>query len=230
MKKSILQLCLTILLSANLTAIAGSLTDGNYKKMYRIAEDNFLNENYIAALSFYLKLDSLQKGNANVNFKIGYCYLNAGGFKTLSIPYFVEAAKNVSKNYNKYSTKEVRAPQSTYSYLARAYQLDYKFDEAIAMYEKYKTMLGTNSNLANEIEDINHDIETCKNGKEMYAHPAHYTVTNLGAAVNSPYPDYSPVVSLEEQTLMFTSRRPEGTGGKKELNGQYFEDIYISYF
>lgn len=230
MIKKFFPLFLMFMLMAQLTGYANTFPDKNYKRIYLQAEDYFLNENYGAALPLYLQLDSLEKGNANVNFKIGYCYMNFGGYKTLSIPYFEEAIKNTSENYVEYSIKEVRAPQSTYSYLAKAYQLNYKFDEAIAMYERYKQILGADPIFVAEIEDINHDIETCNNAKAMTATPANYTLNNLGKGVNSPYADYSPVMSLDEKTLIFTSRRPDGTGGKKELNGQYFEDIYVSYF
>ncbi len=207
-----------------------ALPDKDYKKMYRIAENFFLNENYSNALPYYLKLDSVNKGNANLNFKIGYCYMNSGSTKTLSIPYFLEATKNVSDHYIEYSVKEVRAPFSTYSYLARAYQLDYKFDDAIAAFEKYKSLIYQDANNAEEINDIDHEIEICKNAKEFTTSPAKYTINNLGEGVNSKYSDYSPVLSLDEKTLIFTSRRPGSTGEKKETNGQFYEDIYVSQF
>ena len=229
MIRKILQLFLILIIVAHETVSARSLPT-SYKKIYRLAEIYFLNENYITALPLYLKLDSMKNNNANVNFKIGYCYLNSSGFKTLSIPYFEKASNSVSEDYVEYSIKEKRAPQSTYSYLAKAYQLDYKFDDAIATYKIYKGILGTNPNFSAEVADIDHDIETCKNAKQMVETPTRYRVTNLGEGINSPYADYSPVVSLDEKTLIFTSRRPDGTGGKKELNGQYFEDIYVSNY
>lgn len=215
---------------AQVSGYATNSPDKTYKKIYIQAEDHFSNENYGAALQLYLQLDSLQKGNANINFKIGYCYLHFGGYKTRSIPYLEEAIKNTSEDYVEYNIREVRAPQSAYSYLAKAYQLSYRFDDAIAMYEKYKQILGMDPIYVAELSDIDHDIEMCKNGKEMVASPANYTLNNLGKGVNGPYADYSPVMSLDEKTLIFTSRRPESTGGKKEMNGQYFEDIYVSVF
>lgn len=215
---------------AQVSGYANNFPDKTYKRIYIQAEDYFSNENYGAALQLYLQLDSLQKGNANINFKIGYCYLHFGGYKTRSIPYLEEAIKNTSEDYVEYNIREVRAPQSAYSYLAKAYQLSYRFDEAIVMYEKYKQILGMDPIYIPELSDIDHDIETCKSGKEMMASPANYTINNLGKGVNGPYADYSPVMSLDEKTLIFTSRRPESTGGKKEPNGQYFEDIYVSVF
>ncbi len=39
------------------------------------------------------------------------------------------------------------------------------------------------------------------------ANPVKMTVMDLGDSVNSPYADYSPVVSAEQSVIFFTSRR-----------------------
>ncbi|MDF2436990.1 MAG: hypothetical protein K0Q95_1366 [Bacteroidota bacterium] len=228
MKKIFLQLCLIILISGRIfAAIIQPVPDGDYKRMYIDAENYFTNENYTAALPLYLTLDSI-KGNANLKFKIGFCYLNAATYKTKSISYLEEAMKDIAKKYEEGEINEKQAPLSTSYYLAKAYHLHYDFDKAIAMYERYKTELGTDPKLANDIAEINHDIETCQNGKELIKDPKKVVVTNLGEGVNSAYPDYSPVVSLDEQTLIFTTRRSGGYSEVKELNGMYFEDIFTA--
>ena len=42
------------------------------------------------------------------------------------------------------------------------------------------------------------------------------------------YADYSPVLSADQSTLFFTSRREESTGGLKDEEGNFMEDIYMS--
>lgn len=230
MKKVFLQLFLAILVSGNvLMAASRPFPENDYKKMYADAEIFFTNENYTAALPLYLKLDSM-RGNANLKFKIGFCYLNAATYKTKSIPYLEEAMKDIAKRYEEGEINEKQAPLSTSYYLAKAYHLHYDFDKAIEMYEHYKADLGTDPKMASDIAEIDHEIEACKNGKELIKDPKKVVVTNLGEGVNSPYPDYSPVVSLDEQTLIFTSRRSGGYSEAKEPNGMYFEDIFTSDF
>lgn len=221
---------LLLIFSPQLKSNASTPYSGDYKNIYMEAEDNFANENYTAALPLYLKLDSLSKGNANINFKIGLCYLSGATYKAKSIPYFEEAIKNITQKYKEGDIKETQAPLSTYYYLAKAYHLNYQFDKAIEMYEKYINELGTSSKVATEIADVKHDIETCNNGKELVKNPKKVNIINLGSALNSPYPDFSPVVSIDESTLIFTSRRQGGTSDVKLANGQYFEDIYISHY
>lgn len=223
-------LILLFLFSLQSKLIASTPSDSDYKKIFMEAEDNFANENYTAALPLYLKLDSLSKGNTNISFKIGLCYLNGRTYKAKSIPYFEEAIKNITKKYKEGQISETQAPLSTYYYLAKAYHINYEFDKAIAMYEKYINELGLGAKVDKEIADVKHDMETCNNGKELIQKPKKVKITNLGSALNSPYADFSPVVSLDESTLIFTSRRIGGASDVKEANGQYFEDIYISHY
>ena len=75
-----------------------------------------------------------------------------------------------------------------------------------------------------------HSIETCNNGKFLIKSPKDAIITNVGGNINSPYPDYSPVVSFDEKTLIFTSRRIGGASNVKDKKGQYYEDIYFAPF
>ena len=96
-----------------ISALSGKeIIDGTYKNIYQQAEEYFVNENYISALPLYMKLDSMEKGNSNLNFKIGFCYLNSPTYKTKSIPYFEEAAKNIANKYEEGEIREKNAPLS----------------------------------------------------------------------------------------------------------------------
>jgi outer membrane protein OmpA-like peptidoglycan-associated protein len=68
--------------------------------------------------------------------------------------------------------------------------------------------------------------------KEMGS-PKNYELKNLGNIVNTEYPEYSPVVSLDGTALFYTSRRlwADSTNfNMKDLNTNfYWEDIYVSY-
>ncbi len=229
MQKSILTTFLFVLFLSPL-AKANPPIDKKYKIIFNKAEEYFVNENYPAALILYLRLDSIEKANANINFKIGMSYLNSATYKTKSIPYLEAASKDVSEKFKELTVKETHAPLSTYFYLAKAYHLNYEFDKAIEMYGKYKAILETNKKNADEVEEMNHCIETCNYGKELVKTKKNVIVKNLGDGVNTKYPEYSPVVSLDEETLIFTSRRKGGTTDDILPNGQYYEDILISKY
>lgn len=230
MKKNVFFLSILFLLLVHSLINASPLLDDDYKKILKVAEAYFVKENYNAALPLYMHLDSIEKGVADINYKIGFCYLKSASHKTKAIPYFEEAIKNDSRKYHEGETIPQKAPTLAYYYLAKAYHLNYDFDKAIDMFKKYKDFFGADSKSLFEIEKVNHDIETCNNARELMATPLKVTITNLGEEINSPYPDYSPVISLDEQTLIFTSRRPGDTNNLKDVDGSYFEDIYISHY
>ena len=148
--------------------------------------------------------------------------------KKIKSIYFLEKTIECA-NHKQCTEKENKARINAFKSLGDAFHLAYKFDQAIVAYEKYKSMLPNNKEQT-IIEEVNRKIEMCKVGKELIATPVKIEIENMGAAINSTYADYGPVLSADESTLIFTSRRPESTGGKKEMNGQFFEDIYVSNF
>jgi hypothetical protein len=79
------------------------------------------------------------------------------------------------------------------------------------------------------IDNMTRQIQMCNNGKELIKKRLNIEVFNISRNINSIYPDYRPVVSLDEGEIIFTSNRPNTTGGLKNEEGIYFEDIYISY-
>jgi outer membrane protein OmpA-like peptidoglycan-associated protein/tetratricopeptide (TPR) repeat protein len=208
------------------TAYAGN-GKGEAKKKFEKAEQHFANENFASALPLYLSLDSADKDNANLAFKIGVCYLNSPVNKEKAVPYLEKASAKVSEKYKEGSFKEKNAPITTYNYLGRAYHFNYQFDQAIATFEKFKTFLGESN--PEILKEANRWIDICNNGKEFVSNPVSMKVDNLGSSVNSQYSEHSPVVTADEATLIFTSRRSNTTGGLTDpADGMYFEDIYMS--
>jgi outer membrane protein OmpA-like peptidoglycan-associated protein/Tol biopolymer transport system component len=196
-----------------------------FRTKYNLAE-SYLNEgNFQDALPLFLFLDTLTPGNPNVSFNIGVCYTNSILDKTKAIPYLEKAILNISLDYAG-NADEVTAPIFAFYYLGRAYMIDYKIDDAIKYFDKFKYYLTENDK--DLLKDVNREIEMCYNAKKLMANPVNIKIENLGEPINSPYPDYSPVVSADESTIIFTSRRLGTTCGKKDVDGKYFEDIYIA--
>ena len=193
--------------------------------------ENFLeNENFNDALPLFLYLDSIDSNNDNLKYKVGLCYLYSASNKKEAISYLSQASTNVSQNYKKNDRKETFAPITAYKYLAKAYQINYEFDNAIAMYLKYKELLGTGKKITKEVEMIMYNIEACTIGIELINDPKEVIISNLGVGVNSVESEYSPVLMENGKVLLFTSRRYNTIEDIKNKRGQYDEDIYISFF
>ncbi len=184
--------------------------------------------NYVEALPLFLELEKEDPGNANIQFNIGLCYLNSPANKNLAIPYLEKASQNITLDYLGEDWAETSAPAFAFYFLGKAYHINYQFDEAINYFNKFKYYLTIKDK--DLIDETNHQIEMCFNAKRLTQNPVNVQTTNLGKNINSEFADYSAVVSSDEKTLIFTSRRKGSTGGEKDYDGQYFEDIYISHY
>jgi outer membrane protein OmpA-like peptidoglycan-associated protein/tetratricopeptide (TPR) repeat protein len=210
-----------------LTLNAQYIETQDVSKTFLKANSLMLNQSYQQAAKLLLLADSLEPNNANINFKLGICYLNSLSGKKNAEKHLVKAVQNVSPKYKDNTYKEKGAPSIAWYYLGQAYHFNNKFDEAIEAYNKFREYTDPKDlNLASE---INRQIEFCINGKMLVEAPVAMEVKNLGKTINSPFPEYAPVISADESVLIFTSRRNTGTGGKITEDGGFYEDIYISY-
>lgn len=222
MKKYILvfiSLCFSFLLQAQ--------EDGSYRQ--NITQGNLLTleENYSQALNYYLAAYKVDSTNSNINYKIGLTYIKTVSGKQKALSFLQKSIIQTTENYDPFNASEKAAPITAFYYYGQALNLNYKFDDAIATYEKFKSLLGKKQVVI--ATDVERQIKISEYAKILVAAPMNVVIKNLGSTINTSYPEYSPVISADENTLIFTSRRPGSTGGDKTADGQFYEDIYISY-
>tara|TARA_Y100000589_G_scaffold110243_1_gene104776 strand:- start:32481 stop:34019 length:1539 start_codon:yes stop_codon:yes gene_type:complete len=175
------------------------------------ANQLFNDGNFKAALESYLSVYEQYKDDPKVNYRIGVCYLNTNIDKSEAVKYLEKVIASEKPNPN------------AYYLLGRAYHYAYKFNEAIKMYEKFKSLSkGTDFNL----KDVDHQIEYCQNAIEIMKFPLDVTFENLGPNINSEYPDYYPFVPVNEGFIVFNSRRDDGS--EQLPNGSYTAEVYLA--
>jgi outer membrane protein OmpA-like peptidoglycan-associated protein len=171
--------------------------------------DKMLEEkNYSSAITFYEQALLGKEADPTLNFKIAQCYLLSSP-KTRALDYALKAVNNSPKPSN-----------DMYFTLARAYHLNHQLDKAMDCYKKSDP--GNTNKKA-----ITKYIQECNYGKQYMADPQDYKITNAGL-INSQFHDYLPYILPDLSKIYFTSRRPGSTGGKKEKDGLFFEDIYVA--
>lgn len=176
------------------------------------------------ALSAYQAILANDSSNARANFMAGMCHIESAN-KPQALPYF-QKAYQLSPNIS---------PRVLY-YIAYANHLSYQFDTAITYYTRYLNTLEDKANVALSAKEKKDDrartlkhIAECETGKRLVANPdSNVRIRNLGPTINSPYPDYGPIITPDEKYLYFTSKREGTTGGGKDAKSDYFEDIYFS--
>jgi outer membrane protein OmpA-like peptidoglycan-associated protein/Tol biopolymer transport system component len=212
-----------------LLVLAGTFAKGQkdvYTSIFNSAKSYFVMQNFQKALPLFLILDSISPGNANISYHIGHCYLNTPNDKSKAITYLENATMNIADKYIN-NAKQTGAPAAALYFLGKAYLINYDLDKSIAVTEKFRNRLNENAS-AEELVNALSQIEMCKVAKEMIKKPILIKVENVGASINTIFPEYAPVIDPQENTMIFTSRRNVSTGGMMEENGFYFEDIYIS--
>ncbi|PJA06506.1 MAG: hypothetical protein COX70_09285 [Flavobacteriales bacterium CG_4_10_14_0_2_um_filter_32_8] len=181
------------------------------------------------ALPIWLQLQSEQPDNFNINYKVGVCYIYSANEKKKALDYLVKAVQNSTNNYNPFSASEKKSPVESYFYLAQAYHINNQLDAAMLNYNSFKEKISKKHYLFNEVD---HHIEQCKNAKIAMENPVNIKVTNMGVVINSVSADYSPVISIDESSMYFTSRRVRKDSSnyyiKDISDGKHYEDIYVS--
>ncbi len=171
---------------------------------------------YKTALTFYVKANEFNPNNALLNYKLGDCYLSSS-YKLKALDHFKKAL----------DLNPLIFPDLFYK-LGRSYHLHMDWANAKKFYNQYKLTL--KSSEKEMLAEVDKRLAECDNGIELMKKPVRVFIDNVGKSLNSVYPDYVPVISADEDVMMFTSRRPETTGGgiAEDIN-EPFEDIYISY-
>lgn len=179
------------------------------------AEIKIENQDYDGAINVYLDLLKVKLVDYGVYTSLGYCYLQIGDYdKAIN---FLEKSSNYYRSLEYF--KKVDALNAMY-FLATTYMKTYEFEKAKNLFIKLKDYSNKK-----QIVELDKRIIQCDSAKKMFENPKGFFVFQPGI-INSEYPDYCPVMSIAQNKMYFTSRRPGSTGGQKDIDGYEFEDIY----
>ncbi len=189
------------------------------------AEAYMYEMNYDEALTILLRLEEMDPHNPNIWYKIGICYLNSRVNKTRAEAYLERAVDYVNLNYKADNHRERSTPLETFLYLGQAYRLNYKFQESLDALNGLISRLNPKSSVdAALIEEAKREIEITNNAIYFVSNPVNAELRNLGPNINTKYTEHSPIVDINENMLVFTSRRPRS----HEAANNQDEDIFVS--
>ena len=162
---------------------------------------------YDEALPLLLSADTIREAHAETNYLIGLCY-NHSHYRKNALPYFIKAKIHKFDGGDLLNLDEnVHDELTSYNLnfnLAKAYHIHHKFAKAIEYYNLFINELSKNKDREEDIKKINHLIDQCNYGKDFLANPdTTIVINNLGAEINSQYPDYTPLLTADEKTIVF---------------------------
>ncbi len=237
--KSIIQLTTIIAITFSNSIFAQTLSEEEVRKIADTGSESELvmqtstltQEGYLYYASLLAdKLVEKKPQSSNYNYRKGFLMLEIYRDYPGAKKHFVIASRDVNNNYDMYSAKETSAPTDAFFHLASCYHLEENIDSAEFYYNKFMEVSNKKSEL---LEVTKLRLEQCKEARKMMASPVNVYLKNIGPAINTSYPEYSPVVSLDGSALYFTSRRPWSGGETERFRDlaihQYPEDVYVSY-
>lgn len=180
-------------------------------------ENTIKADDYKQANTLIVKLQKKHPNDPYLNLLKGICMLNLDNTKEAILP--LQMASNY---YGLYSAKNDYGIEANF-HLGQAYHLNYQFDSALKLFTQLSdTIPQKRTNLH---KAINQEIAYCKNAIKLKQNPVDFRITNLGQAINTEFDEHSPVVSGDENLLMFTSNK-QGIGKANSEQVLYPEDIY----
>lgn len=173
-----------------------------------------------AAIALLRPLYERHPDNADIAYNLGICYINASGNPDSTL-FFLKRAEELTPDAP-WDEQRITNNLAT----ARALQLCALPDEALMLYDVIDQ-----KDTAGLFSEITHyERQVSKTAKILMSNPVHLTMRHAGNGINSEWNDYRPVLTTNEDTMFFTSRRPKKTADKHIIfdDGQFEEGVYMS--
>jgi outer membrane protein OmpA-like peptidoglycan-associated protein/Tol biopolymer transport system component len=185
------------------------LVSGQNDKLIKKADQYFTGKDFLQAIKYYQQALEQHPEDPYINMRVAQSYMLSSA-KNKALPFASAAVKNSEK------------PSAEMFYtLGEANQFNHNYDSAAYYYKKSDA-----GNINKKV--VSKKLIECTFGKKYIANPQDVKITNAGDHINTVNQEYLPYITADMMELFFTSRRPGSTGGKKDVDGRYFEDIYMS--
>ncbi len=178
------------------------------RDFFIVAESHYLYGEYEKANEIYMVLNQMMPENANIQYKIGNCYLHIPHEKTKAIPFLQSAITNSEYGAKVTRFNEKRAPLDAYFSLGNAFRINNNLDKAILTYAKFKDLLSGEGRMVNS-DFVDQEIMACKNAKKLMETPLDFTKKTLGEKVNIVAINHRPAVSGDGNTMVYTCEMGE---------------------
>ncbi|HEX8517665.1 MAG TPA: hypothetical protein VF868_15815 [Bacteroidia bacterium] len=143
---------LLLLISGSRNIIFSQTAFASEDELKQQALKLFEEDEFEEAYPLYSQLVSLYPKDPNYNYRLGVCMLYASDDKEKAIPFL------------EFSSKKPDVEKEAVFYLAKAYHLNYRFDDAIAQYLAYMKVASESKSAKLQVE---RQIEMCRSGKKL---------------------------------------------------------------
>jgi len=192
--------------TALLLMIALTTYSQSAKEFLKKGGQEYKAKDYESALKTYKEGLKIYPDDAKLNLQTGLTYLSMPNKKE-SLTYLQTAF-----------TLDPSVDEDIYYYLGLSYQSNHQFKSAEEFFTEYKRRNKKGAAIADA------KIRQSQFADSLTRISSDVVVENIGKVINSSFHEYSPLVSTDGNTIIFTSNRP--ADGSNALST--YEDIYIS--
>ena len=196
------------------------------------ANQLFIEKKYEIAKDLWLEIAKENKNHSNINYKTGVSLLESSNSKSKSLKYLKVAVKQVKKSYSPFDNSIVTAPVDVFYYLAKAFHFNNKQDSAIKYLNQFISIATKKHYLKKDAEKL---IRQCENYFTVQNNENLHKKLEIIDTLNSKFDEINPLVSLDGNTIIFSSNRLRGSNVASNekiydiKTGKHYLDLYITY-
>jgi len=192
-----------------------SSTNKQAQKAYEQANQSISVKLYDKAITQLNQAVSIDQNFLAAYQQLGDLYRRSGNYS------------NALNNYNKILTIDSEFHPLTYFGIAESELNTGNYANAIQHFNKYLTYPGLNT--ANR-EKVNKYINDCTFSLEAIQSPVPFKPVNMGQAINTKEDEYLPVITADEEMIIFTrqANRNEDFFKSIQRNGKWLDAEYLS--
>jgi tetratricopeptide (TPR) repeat protein len=147
--------------------------------------------NFDQALQLYLKEHPSKATDLEINFRIGFCYLNTNSDKAEALQYI------------KFAHERGHKDKDILLYVGQAYMYNHDFSTARDFFEQYKN--STKSTEDKAVADKH--ISFCNNAEKYMKDPINVRFVNLGRNVNTEKSEFMPQIDYAEEFVVYNTNQ-----------------------
>lgn len=170
---------------------------------------------YREAMPHFEKAYAFNPNSSVVNYHLGKCYL-AGGTERFKAVDFLLKAYQLNPSVS----------NDVLFFLGYAYHIQNNWKEAKKYYQLFEARFASDPSNPNK-QAVMKKLLECNYGEKLTQNPLRVWIDNVGAGINTQYPEYAPLITADESEMIFTGRRDDTQKGDKDpQDGMYYEDVY----
>jgi outer membrane protein OmpA-like peptidoglycan-associated protein/tetratricopeptide (TPR) repeat protein len=178
------------------------------------ANSAFLNLAYEDAIVLYREILENDKTNSFLLYRIGFCHME------------LNELTEAVESFEKVKASQLKKKHFDFHYAyGKTLHKQGRYNSALAQYQLFEKSARSKDLKYYEVDRY---IKQCSFAIKAIENPVSVQITNVGEYINSPYDEYHPIVTLDGQSMYFTSRRGNEKNTDLLPDNQYYENIYVS--